>query len=277
MSKTKSGAKMPLAAPAKGATTTGKKAAGTPASAKQEPGSAKPATKPKMQHQFAGTSSKSDVPCNICGGMAFRPGPGGRLSSTKQPPVCIGCGSLERHRVFRSIFDKIRGPVFKELSCLAFNRDRSVAGGWFDSIQYSEPDSRHALDVENISIPSGGVDVVLCNHVLSSVPSYEQALRELVRVISGRGFAFVSFPNPHYRQITDDWGYPKPQQHNQYRIFGADIETKLPTILPGIGIARVVDEDPVTGAEDRAYIISKNRNFMGQLGERGLKLRFLHF
>ena len=236
---------------------------------------------PASQRSATDEGVKVLAPCNICGGTVFTPGPGGRLSVNKLPPRCEECGSVERHRAFKMIFDKIRTgtfkAIFKEWSCLAFNKDRTVAGGWFASIKYAVPGTEDALDVQNISLPSESVDVVVCNHIISTVPRYEQGLKELARIISKRGFAFVSFPNPHYRQITDDWGFPKPEQHGLYRIFGADIEAKLKTILPDIAIVRVIGQDPVTGAEDRAYIISKSSDFLGHLGEQGLRIRFLHF
>jgi hypothetical protein len=214
--------------------------------------------------------------CNICGGTRFVPGPGGRMSITKRAPVCEGCGSFERHRAFRSIFDKIRSPAYKKLSCLSFNKDRSIAGGWFKTARYGDP-ATDPLDVQSLDLPDESVDVVVCNHVLNSVPDYKQGLAELTRIVSRTGYIFLSFANPHYRKITEDWGYPKPKQHGHYRVFGADIEKKLPVLTGNLGVARVIGEDPVTGVEERAYIISKNEELLMQIGERGVRIRFLHF
>lgn len=230
-----------------------------------------------MRNKKAGDSGTTmSVACNICGGTKFKSAPGGRLSVTNLPPVCMNCGSLERHRAFRNIFDKIRGPSFKKLSCLMFSKDPSVAGGWFASMRHSIYGTESSLDLQKIALNNAAVDVVICNHILEHVPRYQDALREISRIISDTGFAFVSFPNPHYRKVTVDWGYPKPEQHMHYRIFGADIEPKLKTILPGVGIVRVVGDDPVTATEDRGYIISKNNDFLGGIGERGLRFRYLH-
>jgi SAM-dependent methyltransferase len=232
---------------------------------------------PKAAATSNSDSHASAVPCNICGGTQFKAGPGGRLSATQKFPACLGCGALERHRVCRDIFDKIRSPIFKKYSCLSFGRDRSIAGGWFKSMTIAEADSANALDVEHLSLPDESVDVVVCNHVLGAVRDCDKAFKELVRVTSRQGFVFVSFGNPQFRQKTEDWGYADPNRHGLYRTFGSDIEGKLRMIVPGVGIARLVGQDPVTGAEDRAYVFTRNLDLLGALGENGLKIRFLHF
>lgn len=243
----------------------------------------KPAAKASSQKKAGGRAKfeppqliTSEVPCNICGGTQFKAGPNGRLSTTQKPPVCAGCGTLERHRVYRNIFDKIRSPAFNQYACLSFNKDRSIASGWFKSVTVTSPEN-NPLDVEALSLPDESVDVVVCNHVLGGVRDYERALKELARVTSRKGFAFISFGNPHFRQQTDDWGFSDPKRHGLYRSFGADIEDKLRAIVPGVGIARLVGEDPATGTEDRAYVLTRNLELLSALGERGLKVRFLHF
>lgn len=239
--------------------------------------SGKSAAKAGLADKNGRDAVKSAIPCNICGGTQFKAGPNGRLSTTQKHPVCVNCGALERHRAYRDIFNKIRSPALKDYSCLSFNRDRSIAGGWFKSIMVTESGSRDALDIEDLSLANESVDVVVCNHVLGGVRDYVKAFKELVRVTSRKGFAFISFGNPHHRQKTDDWGFADPKRHGLYRSFGADIEGKLRSIIPGVGIARLVGQDPVTGVEDRAYVLSRNLDLLGALGEKGLKIRFLHF
>lgn len=213
------------------------------------------------------------TPCNICGGTKFKPGPGGRLSTTGLLPRCVKCAALERHRIFRGMFDQFRTSNFKELSCLMFSRDPTVADNWFASLRHSIYGTETSLDVQNIALAKDAYDVVICNHVLEHVPRYQDGFRELVRV--ARAFAFISFPDPHVREVTDDWGYPKPDQHMHYRMFGADIEKRFTVMLPGIKIARAVGTDPVTGAEDRAYLLSKGLKWIDRLVESGVRCQVL--
>ena len=213
------------------------------------------------------------TPCNICGGTEFKLGPGGRLSTTGLPPRCVKCNALERHRIFRGMFDQFRTPKFKKLSCLMFSRDPTVDVNWFASLRYSIFGTETSLDVQKIALPKESYDVVICNHVLEHVPRYQEGFRELVRV--AHLFAFVSFPDPHVREVTDDWGYPKSDQHGHYRVFGADIEKRFAAMLPGIKIVRIVGFDPVTGTEDRAYLLSKKRRWIDRLVESGVRCKVL--
>lgn len=220
--------------------------------------------------QVPGTTS-----CNICQNSAFKATPSGRLSTNNLPPVCTNCGSLERHRAFRSIFNQFRTPEFKTMSCLMLGKDPSVAGGWFKSMRYSDHGAETPLDTKNIGLLDGEYDVVIGNRVFEQVQDYEDALKELIGTIPRRGFAFLSFANPHYRKITSDWGYPKADMNKAYRSFGSDIEAKLPKILPGVGILRVIAKDPVTQTEDRAYIFSQNYELLDQITDKGVTCRFL--
>lgn len=72
--------------------------------------------------------------CNICGGTTFNVGPGGRMSITNVPPACESCGSLERHRIWRAMFNQFRTIEFRAMSCLMFGRSASVAAGRFKSM-----------------------------------------------------------------------------------------------------------------------------------------------
>lgn len=195
------------------------------------------------------------------------------MASTGKKPRCVKCGALERHRIFRGVFERIGTSQFKNLSCLMFSCDGTVEDAWFSSLRYSVYGTDTSLDVQQIALPDNSYDVIICNHVLEHVLRYQDGLRELVRV--AQAFAFVSFPNPHARAVTKDWGYPKPDEDMHYRLFGADIEKQFATLLPGTKIARVVGTDPVTGSEDRAYLLSKEQKWIDRLGEAKVRHQVL--
>ena len=54
--------------------------------------------------------------CPICGGTVFGPGPKGRTSPNGAMPRCAGCQSLERHRIFRIMFDRLGPKDFVRLA-----------------------------------------------------------------------------------------------------------------------------------------------------------------
>ncbi len=211
--------------------------------------------------------------CNICGHDEFAPAPGGRLTREGMAPVCTRCGSLERHRAYRQMFLKYRDPSLREATCLQFSNDLTVARGWFGRHELSVFGGPNSLDIQAIEREDAAYGVVVANHVLEHVPDHLAAMRELARVTRPDGFLFLSFPNPMHRATTDDWGYPKPEQHGHWRIFGRDIEDQFAAVFPRCHALAVVDRDPVTAVAELAYIVTASDRWFAAAFERGLKPR----
>lgn len=207
--------------------------------------------------------------CNICGSSSFGPGPGGRMSyDGRTAPRCNGCQSLERHRAFRDLFLRLRDDRFARASALQFSRDRSCEASWFGRHELSDFEGANPLDLQAIDRPDGAYDVVVCNHVIEHVERDRDAMRELLRVLKGDGFLFLSFPDPLRRPTTAEWGYPDPAQHGHYRLYGADVREKFAEELPGASVVRVVAVDPVTGAQEGVFLVSPSAAVAASLLER---------
>ena len=211
--------------------------------------------------------------CNICGGQKFMRGPNERLSSTGKRPCCKRCHSFERHRAFRRIFLELGPRRLRTLRCLQFSRDPTVDGRWFDTYEVSIFDKSNSLDLQHLDRPDRRYDVIVCNHVLEHVPDYRAALRELGRVLSARGFLFLSFPDPYHVERTTDWGYPDPNVHEHYRHFGRDVEDVFREELPGCHVVAVTATDPATGTSDLAYVVTRSSDWRRRLGSLKLKAR----
>lgn len=209
--------------------------------------------------------------CNICGGQRFVRGPGRRLSPTGKRPKCAGCGSLERHRAFHRLFRGLGPRRLRALRCLQFSRDPTVDAGWFESYEVSVFNKRNSLDLQQIARPDGSYDIIVCNHVLEHVPDYRAALRELGRILSARGFLFLSFPDPYGFARTLDWGYPHPRDSLHYRRFGRDVEDVFRQLLPDCHIVAVASADPATGTADLGYVLTRSDDWLRRL--RGLRLQ----
>lgn len=203
--------------------------------------------------------------CNICGNTSFRPAPFNRISVTGKPPLCEKCGSLERHRIFRVMFNNIRTPEFQKYSCLQFSSDPSIALGWFADATRSMHGGENHLDIQNIAHADGSFDVVVCNHILEHVPDYKVAIREVARITRSTGFVFLSFPNPYLRKVTEDWGFPRPEQHGHYRVFGRDIEGVFREFLRNHHVLALEGLDPVTGTSDIAYILTQSSTWYNHI------------
>jgi len=211
--------------------------------------------------------------CNVCGGQKFGLGPGERLSATGKRPRCKRCQSLERHRAFRRIFLELGPKRLRSLRCLQFSPDRTVDRRWFDSYEVSIFGTTSSLDLQRIDRPDHSYDVVVCNHVLEHVPDYRAALRELNRILSARGFLFLSFPDPSRAERTIDWGYPDPSRHNHYRHFGRDVEEVFRQEMPDCQVVAITTIDAATGTRDLAYVVTRSSDWLRCFGRLKLDAR----
>lgn len=200
------------------------------------------------------------APCAICGGTRFaRWRSDDPLSRSGRLPRCAQCGSLPRHRAMRKAMSQLRRKDFRQARCLQISTDPTIKRSWFGSYEASIHGGDNSIDVQRIARADGSYDIVVCNHVLEHVPDHRQALRELGRILSIRGFLFLSVPDPVRRARTEDWGRPDPARHAHYREFGADLAELLTRELPDFSIVELRPVDDATGDPDAAYVLTRNR------------------
>jgi SAM-dependent methyltransferase len=212
--------------------------------------------------------------CIICGTTRFRRWAVARsLSRSGRLPCCARCGSLPRHRAIRKIWLHLRRKDLKRARCLQFSRDPSVRRTWFGSFELSIYNGANSIDVQDIARPDASYDIVICNHVLEHVPDHRRALRELGRIVSARGFLFLSVPDPARRARTEDWGRPDRSRHHHFREFGADLAELLKRELPAFSIVEVRAVDDSTGDPDLAYILTRSRTWFRRARSLPLKSR----
>jgi SAM-dependent methyltransferase len=197
--------------------------------------------------------------CNICNNTTFGKGPGGRMSVAGILPRCEKCQSLERHRIYRKIFEQLRDNQFKSLSFLQFSPDRTVDPNWFASHEVSTYGGDNSLDLQKIDRESYQYDIVMCNHVLEHVEYDNSALNELLRITKKDGFVFLTLPSPLHQPATNDWGHPREEQHGHYRIYGKDFIEQLKRYLPHAWIASIIGKDEVTGSDDIVFFLSHSQ------------------
>lgn len=195
--------------------------------------------------------------CNICGGEEFVPGPGGRLCRG-MPPGCAKCGSLERHRMIRCIYNTLKRYLpLREMKALQFSPEEGVPASAFGGYWVSVYEGVNSLDIQDIALPDGAVDMVICNHVLEHVERDADALAELMRITSPTGIMQLSVPSPMFKEKTEDWGYPDWDKYGHYRIYGRDVFQLFETALPGVNTLQVIQADPVTQSRDVFYFFSR--------------------
>lgn len=196
------------------------------------------------------------IECNICGGILFKEGPYGRKSRTGKLPVCADCGSLERHRLIRRVWSCIPVEIFGQKQVLQFSEEPTVEEKWFGGFEVSIYDSRNSLDLQQIEREDGLYDIVICNHILEHVENDRQAFREILRILKPTGFLQFSVPNPKHHAGTKEWGYPKPEEHYHYRVYGRDLLQRFGEAQPRAHILQIEAADAVTGDSDFVYFTS---------------------
>ncbi len=197
--------------------------------------------------------------CPICGGTDFGPGPKGRMAPNGNAPRCAGCQSLERHRIFRIMFDRLGPQTFAAWKAIQFSPDPTVEPAWFAEHELSVYGEPGGLDIQAIDRPDAAYDLVICSHVLEHVGDDNKALQELLRIAAPDGMLYLAFPDPFREEVTRDWGFPKPEKHGHWRVYGADVVQRFNGYLPDQPVLTYRGEDPVTGEWEGAFLLPKSK------------------
>lgn len=165
------------------------------------------------------------------------------MLSFGQPPRfdarCRRCGSLERHRL-EAVWLRLNPNAIDDKNVLHFApesviseilriKSRSYIGADLDGQRADT-----ALNMENIALGDGSMDLIVCNHVLEHVDD-AKALKEFYRVLAPGGMALLMFP------IIEGWGRtyentnvrsPRDRtlhfgQHDHVRYYGHDVRDRI--------------------------------------------------
>ena len=147
---------------------------------------------------WAETAAAHDVRCTICGwtGASFEG------TDHSESATCPRCGSIARDRFLVHCFaERVpfrRGLRVLETSPRMSEDYRAAMATWFDylSSDFDERAHRGAIriDLQDIELGDGSLDVVLTPHVLEHVPETDRALAELHRVLAPGGWLFLQVP-----------------------------------------------------------------------------------
>ena len=182
-------------------------------------------------------------------------------------PACGSCGSLERHRIVRAVWNAVIEHETSRLRAIQFSADPSVEKEWFHSLYVSQYGESNSLDLENVDRPSDSYDVVICNHVLEHIRDDKRAFREIMRILKPTGFFQFTVPLPQTRAVTEEWGYPD-LPHGHYRLYGRDLVDRFAEARPGTRFLCVPGADPVTGEPDLVYFAFLDERRLDSIRER---------
>ncbi len=154
--------------------------------------------------------------------------------------LCLGCGSLERHRALAMFFADTH--TLPGARVLHFAPEPSVSGlieqtGVERHLTADlEPGKADvAADITDLPFEDDEFDLIVCSHVLEHVPDDAAALSELARVCEPGGLLAVMVPRPgNIRETIEDPGEQDPEvrerrfgQHDHVRIYGPDLADRI--------------------------------------------------
>jgi len=143
---------------------------------------------------------QAGVWCNICGwsGAAF-----GGIAHTEDA-TCPQCGAIARDRFLlwcalgRTPPAELRNARMLETSPRLGVQYRDMMRRWFRYRASDFDNSAHKADVQidlqDIDLPSGTLDLIITPHVLEHVPDTDVALAELHRVLRRGGRMYLQVP-----------------------------------------------------------------------------------
>lgn len=155
--------------------------------------------------------------------------------------ACPRCGSRQRHRqlwlYLEHDTDLLAGAPTRVLHFAAEEglRRRLSASPALEYVTADLEPGRGDLtiDITDIDLPSGSVDVVLCVHVLEHVPNDRAALRELHRVLAPGGWGVVQVPiqreatDEDPAVVTAEERLQRFGQEDHVRVYGRDFLQRL--------------------------------------------------
>ncbi|MEE4356375.1 MAG: methyltransferase domain-containing protein [Desulfococcaceae bacterium] len=115
--------------------------------------------------------------------------------------LCPGCNSLERHRLFWMVFQKLAetGILKTGGRMLHIAPEPSLSEKFMKQYDYISVDldgsnAMFAMDITALTFPDEHFDVIVCHHVLEHIPDDRKAISELYRVLKSGGWASIQVP-----------------------------------------------------------------------------------
>ena len=194
--------------------------------------------------------------CNICGEDNFSfpefRKPNKNLYSS--PPQCNHCGSLERHRIIKKVYDSNKK---ESQNILLFSID--PARFYLPkNAEVSLYNGKNSIDIQQIERKSNSYDLIFCHHILEHIENDKKAFSELCRILNKNGQMYWSVPSPLTLKKTyyDD---PKNNNLQHYRWYGQDFLTTIKKWSKEFNVKtkEIIEVDPITNVKDIVFITEK--------------------
>lgn len=124
---------------------------------------------------------------------------------------CPNCSSRERHRLIHLFLSREEIDLSKLGTILHFAPEKHVKRMLSDHPGYKAADivpgkTDLTMDIADITLPEGSVDMVVANHVLEHVPDDRKAMAGIGRCLAPGGMAIITVPQNWAREETFEAG-----------------------------------------------------------------------
>lgn len=200
--------------------------------------------------------SKISPSCIICGSASFGPGPLGRLSSNGALPHCTSCGSLERHRAVRSLFNSFSADFLIWRKGLQISPDPALTSQFFNSYEISIFEEG-GIDLRQSNCQNNSYDFITLSHVLESIDDDHAAIHELIRMSSDLGLIHLVLADPLALEESVDYESAKGPYAYHHR-YGKDFSKRFSLEHATCKLTVVNSLDMITGSFTANHFITKS-------------------
>jgi SAM-dependent methyltransferase len=166
----------------------------------------------------------------------FEQGLGGRARAK-----CPACDALERHRLVALLLEAF-APLLADARTIldiaphgpTRRTIRAMSAGRYIGLDLDPRTGPHVLgSITALPFATGSIEFLMCMHVLEHIPDDAAAMRELSRVLSSSGVAFVQVPRRAGVQTEEEPAALEEErirrfgQADHVRLYGDDFEARL--------------------------------------------------
>jgi len=144
-------------------------------------------------------------------------------NDTYKNTICPYCFSLPRHRIICEFFNNNKTIFQNNPKSLIFAAEMCTEKYFKNNnFSYKTADlfqsADYKIDITNINLKDNSFNLIICNHVLEHVNNYENALKELYRILTTDGILILTVP---IDKTSDKIIYKKTISNKQRkRIYG---------------------------------------------------------
>ena len=218
--------------------------------------------------------------CPVCGCRRRKFLPYGYVSQ-RENALCPNCLALERHRLLWLWLlresDLGRGAmalprmlhIAPEVALMRkFRKMYAREAERYVTADLESPLADIHFDVQQIPLPDGSFDAIICNHILEHVEDDGKALRELFRVMKPNGWGVILSPVDESRATTfEDDSITDPDertrifgQYDHRRIYGRDYAARLEAA--GFEVAVIDYREAFTAREQALYALPDEKLYI---------------